>query len=149
MGEYIILLLISSGLKNQKRASSKLFYTARCEARQASALIHTYAMPSTGLSALTDSGLKDIPLLLITLVAPIIYCVLLVVYRLFFHPLRHIPGPRLAAVTYWYEFYEDVVLNGHFIYSSPVLHAKYGRSWAPGLLFAEALKSELLRQGPS
>ncbi|KAI1373545.1 cytochrome P450 [Hypoxylon crocopeplum] len=38
-------------------------------------------------------------------------------YRLFFHPLSHIPGPRLAAVTHAVEFYHDVIEK---------MHEKYG-----------------------
>ncbi|KAF7983552.1 hypothetical protein HWV62_21130 [Athelia sp. TMB] len=33
---------------------------------------------------------------------PVTYCVLLAVYRLFLHPLRHFPGDWLAAVTEWH-----------------------------------------------
>ncbi|KAL4880368.1 cytochrome P450 [Aspergillus karnatakaensis] len=50
----------------------------------------------------------------------------LVVYRLLLHPLRGVPGPKLAAATSWYEFYEDVVLDGHYLKSYPRLHEKYG-----------------------
>lgn len=53
-----------------------------------------------------------------------------VIWRLYFHPLRHIPGPRLAAVTSWYEFYYDLFCGEayvkkyakfHQIYNSPVI----------------------------
>jgi len=54
------------------------------------------------------------------------YFLVLVVYRLFFHPLRNIPGPRIAAATSWYEFYQDVILVGHYVKEYPVLHEKYG-----------------------
>jgi hypothetical protein len=54
------------------------------------------------------------------------YVIGLLVYRLYFHPLRHIPGPLLARSTAWYEFYQDVILGGHYVKEYPKLHAKYG-----------------------
>lgn len=56
----------------------------------------------------------------------LLYGTTLVAYRLFFHPLRKIPGPILARSTYWYEFYEDIILKGHYVKSYPKLHKKYG-----------------------
>ncbi|KAL0940514.1 elymoclavine monooxygenase [Colletotrichum truncatum] len=56
----------------------------------------------------------------------VLYVIGLVIYRLLFHPLRNIPGPWYAAATYWYEFYQDVILDGHYIKDYPKLHAKYG-----------------------
>ncbi|KAJ5113433.1 cytochrome P450 [Penicillium angulare] len=46
--------------------------------------------------------------------------------RLFFHSISHIPGPRLAALTWWYEFYYDVVLPGKYIFKIQDLHREYG-----------------------
>lgn len=50
------------------------------------------------------------------------------VYRVFFHPLRKVPGPTFAAATYLYEFYYDVILGGRYIFQIEKLHQKYGRS---------------------
>ena len=47
-------------------------------------------------------------------------------YRLTFHPLSKYPGPRLAAATYWYEYYYDVTKQGSFIWQILALHKKYG-----------------------
>lgn len=69
--------------------------------------------------------------LLAILVALILYSSVLVIYRLFFHPLRKIPGPWLAAATSWYEFYQDVILVGHYVKEYPKIHAKYGQSKCP------------------
>lgn len=66
--------------------------------------------------------------LLAVLVALLFYSSTLVIYRLFFHPLRKLPGPWLAAATSWYEFYQDVILVGHYVKDYPKLHAKYGQS---------------------
>jgi hypothetical protein len=48
--------------------------------------------------------------------------------RLYFHPLAHIPGPKLAALTWWYEFYYDVVQQGRYIFKIQELHRQYGTS---------------------
>ncbi|KAK8023456.1 benzoate 4-monooxygenase cytochrome P450 [Apiospora marii] len=48
------------------------------------------------------------------------------VYRLFFHPLSHIPGPRLAAISHASEFYHDVVRNGMYLWEVEKMHERYG-----------------------
>lgn len=39
----------------------------------------------------------------------IAYYVYIAIYRLLLSPIRKFPGPRLAALTWWYEFYYDVI----------------------------------------
>lgn len=58
---------------------------------------------------------------------------LAVCYTLFraFNPLylssvTHIPGPKPAALTIWYEFYYDVVLHGRYTWKIAKLHDQYG-----------------------
>lgn len=46
--------------------------------------------------------------------------------RLYLHPLAHIPGPKLAALTWWYEFYFDVVQPGRYVFRIQELHRHYG-----------------------
>ncbi|PVI01740.1 putative cytochrome P450 [Periconia macrospinosa] len=58
--------------------------------------------------------------------AGITYFFLLAFYRLYLHPLAHIPGPKLPIVTYWYEFYNDVILHGKTLEKYPEWHKKYG-----------------------
>lgn len=36
------------------------------------------------------------------------YVLFVSVWRLYLSPLRHIPGPPLGIITYWYEFWYDV-----------------------------------------
>ncbi|KAL9058180.1 MAG: hypothetical protein Q9162_001904 [Coniocarpon cinnabarinum] len=49
----------------------------------------------------------------------------LAIRRVFLSPLAHIPGPRLAALTHWYEFYYDVVKPGQFVFKIKDLHSIY------------------------
>lgn len=48
------------------------------------------------------------------------------IYRLYFHPLSHIPGPKLAACSHLYEFYYNVILSGKFLFEMERMHQKYG-----------------------
>ncbi|KAL4862829.1 hypothetical protein BDV12DRAFT_38719 [Aspergillus spectabilis] len=55
-----------------------------------------------------------------------VYYTLLIVYRLYLHPLSHIPGPKLAAITHGYEFYHNIVRGGLFVWEVRRLHQIYG-----------------------
>lgn len=46
--------------------------------------------------------------------------------RLYASPVAHIPGPKLAALTFWYEFYYDVILKGRYEWQIAELHKTYG-----------------------
>lgn len=54
------------------------------------------------------------------------YGVGLAVYRLWLSPIAKFPGPKLAALTKWYEFYYEVVRNGQFTFHIQDLHKQYG-----------------------
>lgn len=56
-----------------------------------------------------------------------LYFVGLVIYRLYFSPLSKFPGPRLAAATYLYEGYYDIVKRGKYTFKIRDLHAEYGQ----------------------
>jgi hypothetical protein len=47
--------------------------------------------------------------------------------RLYFHPLAHIPGPKLAALTWWYELYFDQIQPSRYVFQIQELHKQYGR----------------------
>lgn len=48
-------------------------------------------------------------------------------YNLYLHPLRKIPGPKLAAMTSWPDFYYDVVKDGSYVFQIREMHEKYGK----------------------
>jgi hypothetical protein len=57
----------------------------------------------------------------------VVYWLGIFVYRVTLHPLARFPGPKLAAVTFWYEFYYDVwPLNYRYMWKIEELHRQYG-----------------------
>ncbi|KUJ16052.1 cytochrome P450 [Mollisia scopiformis] len=52
--------------------------------------------------------------------------VALAVYRLHFSPLARFPGPKLAALTRWYEAYYEIWCQGHYYREIDRMHDIYG-----------------------
>ena len=48
------------------------------------------------------------------------------IWRLKFHPLSKIPGPKLAALTGLYEVYYELSGRGTFYFKLQELHQEYG-----------------------
>ncbi len=48
------------------------------------------------------------------------------IWRLYFSPIAHIPGPRFAALTFWNETYYDIVLGGKYTWKIVEYHKAYG-----------------------
>ncbi|KAF2494452.1 oxoglutarate/iron-dependent oxygenase [Lophium mytilinum] len=59
-------------------------------------------------------------------VLSIVYVLLLCFYRLYLSPASEVPGPILAKLTYWYEFYYDVTCGGQYVWKIRNMHEKYG-----------------------
>jgi cytochrome P450 len=59
-------------------------------------------------------------------VAAVSYGGWLAIYRLWISPLAQFPGPKLAALTMWYEFYYDSFLEGQYTFRIAEMHRKYG-----------------------
>lgn len=57
----------------------------------------------------------------------ILYTSILVVYRLCFSPIASFPGPFLAKVTHWYEFYHNWIRTGMYYEVIEEMHKKYGK----------------------
>ena len=55
-----------------------------------------------------------------------LYPVGLLIYRLTFDPLAKFPGPKIAAMTSWYEFYYDWWCDGRYIFEIERMHQEYG-----------------------
>ena len=57
----------------------------------------------------------------------VLYFTVNVIYQLYFSPLSKFPGPKLAAVTLWYEIYYDVFKWGRYYVRIKEMHDKYGK----------------------
>ncbi|KAK0637582.1 Cytochrome P450 monooxygenase yanH [Lasiodiplodia hormozganensis] len=58
--------------------------------------------------------------------AVLLYCLCGAVYRLYLSPLASFPGPKLAALTLWYEYYYDGIKGGQYTFKLKELHEQYG-----------------------
>ncbi|EGE00701.1 hypothetical protein TESG_07995 [Trichophyton tonsurans CBS 112818] len=56
----------------------------------------------------------------------LLYLISLAVYRLFLHPLAGYPGPKIAALSVWYEFFHDGIRKGRYTFEIQRMHEKYG-----------------------
>ena len=70
---------------------------------------------------------RSVVLAIAFLIGFVLYLVALVIYRLYFSPIAKFPGPKLAAATYLFEGYYDVVKRGKYTFKIRDLHAEYGR----------------------
>lgn len=72
------------------------------------------------------------PILCLALLAALwASCVVgVVIYRIFLHPLAHLPGPKIAAATFLYEIAWDYFGDGAYLYEIEKMHKKYGW-WGP------------------
>lgn len=70
-------------------------------------------------------------LVLLTLVVLILWVIrqiLVILYRLIWHPLAKFPGPKLASATTAYEFYFDAIKGGQYTFEIGRMHMKYGEN---------------------
>lgn len=59
------------------------------------------------------------------------------IYRLYMTPAAKFPGPRLAALSFWYEFYYDVwPYQGQYTWKIRELHRRYGMFYVQRILFS-------------
>ena len=60
------------------------------------------------------------------LIAVVLYTAYGAIYRIYLSPVAQFPGPRLAALTFWYEFYFDVIRRGSYVWKIQDMHKTYG-----------------------
>ena len=85
------------------------------------------------LEAIGAASHHPVRLCLAAIAIQLVYLIVLGVYRLYFHPLNKFPGPKLAALTYWYQTYYDLLKapGGQFMFQYRRLHEQYGKIRRP------------------
>jgi len=71
-------------------------------------------------------ALSQYSLVVVVGVGSLLYLIILTVYRLYFSPLARFPGPKLAALTLWYEAWYDIVKGGQYTFKIWEMHETYG-----------------------
>jgi hypothetical protein len=66
------------------------------------------------------------PLSVVAAISFLFYIVIGALYRLYLSPIAKFPGPRLAALSLWYEFWFDAVKRGQYTFRIAEMHEKYG-----------------------
>lgn len=49
------------------------------------------------------------------------------IYNIWLHPLAKFPGPKIAVIGPWYEFYHDVIRDGRYLWKIEKMHEIYGK----------------------
>ncbi|KAI0849536.1 trichodiene oxygenase [Daldinia vernicosa] len=57
---------------------------------------------------------------------PIVFFLIKCFYNLYLHPLSRFPGPKLAAIGSYYEFWFDVIKDGQYLWEIARMHEIYG-----------------------
>ena len=84
------------------------------------------------LTDLLTGDLAIWPILAVLCLLIVAYTLYVAIYRLYLSPIAAFPGPRFAALTFWNEFYYDVVLGGKYTFKLAEYHDRYG-SWTQSL----------------
>lgn len=75
---------------------------------------------------LLEYGISGSSVVSLGMALSLLYLVGLAIYWLYLSPLAKIPGPKLAALTLWYEFYFDVIQRGQYTFEIRKMHQKHG-----------------------
>ena len=79
-----------------------------------------------------------------------LFLLTVVIYRLFFHPLCHFSGPKLAAATELYQVYFDVVKGGELLNHLRQLHREYGERTVKSIILSDkGIPGPVVRIGPN
>lgn len=89
-------------------------------------MYYSYRLPMALLDVLSIQTPVHVGVLLLGAGLLPLYIIYLSIYRLYLSPLSSIPGPKLAALTWAYEFWYDIVLGGQYTHKIIALHARYG-----------------------
>lgn len=101
--------------------------------------LQTFISPSMGLFELSDFPMMDDfaaklngDILVRGIQIWLVYRMALMLYNISpWHPLYHFPGPRLAGMTFLYEFWFDFVRHGRYTWQIQKMHDKYGKTRPP------------------